>query len=96
MRHVGAVRPELVPAPQPGATIDEPNFWLQSLSGPAPVSPFAAQPATGGAVRPSPVPQSRFGQTGQAAVHATAEPVGRGAALAWPLGNKVAIATWRP
>ena len=24
------------------------------------------------------------------------EPVGRGAAIAWPLGNKLAIATWRP
>jgi hypothetical protein len=94
----------LAPAARDGAgdiLLREPDIFSGSRSLGTPfASPFAVQPATGGALQPSPVPQSPFGQTGQAAVFATAEPVGRGAALAWPLtwpsGSKVAIATWRP
>jgi hypothetical protein len=100
----------LVPVARDGAgnvLLDELNPTGEPLGGPTPVSPFAVQPAAGGALQPSPVPQSPFGQTGQHTVFATAEPVGRGAALAWPLSvshgsgplvntGKVAIATWRP
>ena len=91
----------LAPAARDGAgdiLLREPDVFsgAYSLAGTPFGSPFAVQPATGGALQPSPVPQSPFGQTGHAAVFATTEPVGRGAAIAWHAGSKVAIATWRP
>jgi hypothetical protein len=91
----------LAPAARDGAgdiLLGEPDVFSgsYSLAGTPFASPFAVQPATGGALQPSPIPrtQSLFAQSATT-VFATTEPVGRGAAIAWPLpGNKVAVATW--
>ena len=93
----------LAPAARDGAgdiLLREPDVFSgsYSLAGAPFASPFAVQPATGGALQPSPMPrtQSPFAQSSPGTVFATTEPVGRGAAVAWPLGNILAIATWRP
>lgn len=92
----------LVPVARDGAgdiLLREPSVFSgsYSLAGTPFASPFAVQPASGGALQPSPLPatQSPFAQP-TSATFATAEPVGHGVAIAWPLGNRVAVATWRP
>ena len=93
----------LVPVARDGfgdTLLKEPDVSSGSyaLAGSPFASPVAVQPLTGGALEPSPMPrtQSPFAQSSAATAFATAAPVGRGAAIAWPLANKLAIATWRP
>ncbi len=93
----------LAPVARDGAgdlLLREPDVFSGSytLAGAPFTSPVAVQPATGGAPQPSPMPrtESPFAQSSLGTLFATAEPVGRGAAIAWRLGSKVAIAIWRP
>ena len=59
----------------------------------APPSPIAIQPAGSGAVQPSPMPTP---PAASLAGIATTQPLGAGAAVAWMVGAKLEISSWRP